>query len=90
MQRLNKNVFTFRDDSPLADILSSLHESSCGFTVKDLMAGFLGYVTRLWGTRAQRLLCYAAGSRPVEKDKNSPEPLTVAHARYMCRNVHAI
>jgi hypothetical protein len=42
------------------------------FAADELAAGFLGYVTRLWGTRAQRLRCYAAGSRPVEKDKNDP------------------
>ena len=45
-----------------------------------LAAGFLGYVTRLWGTRAQRLRCYAVGSRPVEKDKNNQQLLLAAHS----------
>jgi hypothetical protein len=54
------------------------------------MAGFQGYVTRLWGTRAQRLRCYAAGSRPVEKDKNNRQLLIRCALIFAIRNVHAI
>lgn len=54
------------------------------------MAGLPGYVTRLWGTRAQRLRCYAAGSRPVEKDKNNQQLLTRRALTFIIRNVHAI